>query len=140
MMLRVIDTGVFLPTLITVLILSIAIAIFCREHTFRRIILVWILACLFLMLYSTVLGRTPCEDVSFQLTPFWSVGAIQRGLVEVLYEKIYNVLFFVPYGFLLGLYLGCKKLTKTIKTSTNVCEANASSPDVSESTCESFLW
>lgn len=103
MLQRFIETGVFLPTLIVALVLSVAIAILSRKQRYNRVIRVWIAACLFLMLYSTVLGRTIKESASIQLIPFWSIGAIQNGLIEVLYEKVYNVLFFVPLGLLLGL-------------------------------------
>lgn len=85
-------------------ITSCIVRIVCNDGSRKRILTVWIVACLFLMLYSTVLGRVPRESVSIHLTPFWSLGAIKDGLIEVLYEKIYNVLFFIPYGILLGLY------------------------------------
>lgn len=62
------------------------------------------ISCLFLMLYSTVLGRSSTESVSLHLMPFWSMEAIQGGFVETVYEKIYNVIFFVLYGILLRLY------------------------------------
>lgn len=102
MLIRFIETGVLLPTLIVALVVSIAIVIFSREQRYSRIVKLLILACLFLMLYTTVLGRTPHESVSLQLIPFWSFHAIQEGYIETLYEKVYNVLFFVPYGCLLG--------------------------------------
>lgn len=73
-----------------------------KEYRRREVLMIWIVACLFLMLYSTVLGRTSHASNNIRLMPFWSIGAIQDGLIEVLYEKIYNVLFFVPYGCLLG--------------------------------------
>lgn len=105
---RLFHTGI--PT--TVLIATIAIAIplslwlaLKRKHcNWNSASIVWIAAYMFLMLYSTVLGRTPRESANIELIPFWSIGAIQSGLIEVLYEKIYNVLFFIPYGILLGLY------------------------------------
>ncbi len=96
-----------------------------KDNSYKRIILVWIVACLFLMLYSTVLGRlegvkglmadaysnglrglkgSNCSNgSSVHLLPFWSIQAVRDGYIETLYEKIYNVLFFVPYGCLLGL-------------------------------------
>lgn len=36
--------------------------------------------------------------------PFWSIGQIREGYIETIYEKIYNVLFFIPYGVLWGAY------------------------------------
>lgn len=69
---------------------------------YKCILITWIIACLYLILYSTVLGREFRDNLSIRLIPFWSIRAIQSGLIEVLYEKIYNVLFFMPYGCLLG--------------------------------------
>lgn len=81
----------------------------------RYIIVVWIASCLFLMLYSTVIGRSPHAEVSMQLIPFWSVGAIQSGLIETMYEKFNNVLFFIPYGFLLALYIKTRMVWNSVK-------------------------
>lgn len=69
----------------------------------KQVLLPWIVACLFLMLYATVIGRLGSSSgSSVHLMPFWSIQAIQEGYIETMYEKIYNVLFFVPYGCLLG--------------------------------------
>ena len=70
----------------------------------RHIVSIWLLMLLFLMLYTTVIGREPQSYHDYHLMPLWSLQAIKDGLIETLYEKIYNVLLFVPYGFLLGLY------------------------------------
>lgn len=69
----------------------------------RHIISIWLLLVLFLMLYTTVLGREPQPYRNYHLVPLWSLDAIHEGLIETLYEKINNVLLFVPYGILLGL-------------------------------------
>lgn len=71
----------------------------------KRILIVWIVAYLFLILYSTVFGREAQESVSMHLIPFWSIEAIHRGLIETYYEKLYNIIFFVPYGVMLGMYI-----------------------------------
>lgn len=120
MLIRFFETGVFLPTLNVAIVLSIAIAIFCRELRFRRIVEVLILTCLFLILYTTVLGRISHDSYNVCLMPFWSVGAIKDGLIEVLYEKIYNVLFFIPYGLLIGLWFKVYGLWNSMKKSMAV--------------------
>lgn len=103
---RLFDPGI--PWSIAVSTILIAFVVTCivvwqhKESKRKWILMVWIFACLILMMYSTVLGRTSHDSYSIRLMPFWSIGAIQDGLIEVLYEKIYNVLFFVPYGCLLG--------------------------------------
>lgn len=103
---RLFDTGI--PWTIIVSTILVAFVTTCivvwlhKENRQRYVLIVWIVAYIFLMLYSTVIGREARASVSVHLMPFWSIGAIQSGLIEILYEKIYNVLFFVPYGFLLG--------------------------------------
>lgn len=105
----------------TVIGIAVLMAIFASAWLYhrrrKRVLLPWIAACLFLMLYSTVLGRwegssadtwvngfASSSGSNVHLMPFWSIGAIRDGYIETLYEKIYNVLFFVPYGVLLGAY------------------------------------
>ncbi|MBQ0079947.1 MAG: VanZ family protein [Alistipes sp.] len=66
------------------------------------------------MLYISVFKRVPKTEMSINLIPFWSIGAIQSGLIETLYEKIFNVLFFVPYGCLLGTYFRHKTFMKAV--------------------------
>lgn len=78
----------------------------------KSILVVWIGACLFLMLYVTVIGRAPNENANVMLTPFWSIGAMRDGLVETYYEKIYNVLFFIPLGALFGLFFRRKVMAR----------------------------
>ena len=102
------DTGI--PWYVVLCILLVAVSgsvLLCfswKGNRWESILLLWIAAYFFLMLYSTVLGREVREEAHLQLMPFWSIGAIREGLIEVLYEKIYNVLFFMPYGVLLGAY------------------------------------
>lgn len=88
--------------------IAVLVAIFASAWLYHKrrmqVLLPWIIACLFLMLYSTVLGRDVRDAIHLQLMPFWSIEAIREGRIEVLYEKIYNVIFFVPYGLLLGAY------------------------------------
>lgn len=93
----------------TIIIITIVLAICSSAYLYykrsKQVILPWIVACLFLMLYATVIGRLGSSSgSSVHLMPFWSIQAIQEGYIETMYEKIYNVLFFVPYGFLNGLW------------------------------------
>lgn len=66
------------------------------------------------MLYSTVLGREPRDCVSIQLVPFDSIRVIRAGFIERLYEKIYNVIFFVPLGCLYALYFRRKVILSSL--------------------------
>lgn len=104
MPLHFINREVLLPTLIVAVMLSIAVALLSRGQRCRRVTLVWIATCVFLMLFYTVIGRTPKDGLDVHLMPFWSVGAIRDGYVETLYEKCYNVLFFIPLGGLCGFF------------------------------------
>lgn len=79
-------------------------AVYYKWKRRKGVLIVWIAACLFLMLYISVFKREPKTEMSINLVPFWSIGAMRDGLVETFYEKIFNVLFFVPYGCLLGAY------------------------------------
>lgn len=106
---RLFNPGISLRIFAIVMLATFVTTIVLYYKASRRstaILAVWIVACLFLMLYATVLGRTPHEGFSVNLVPLWSIGAIRDGYVETIYEKIYNVIFFAPYGMLLGLYFG----------------------------------
>lgn len=66
---------------------------------------IWTVACLFLMLYITVLGRLGVhndEAYRYNFMPFWSIAHYREGYVETLYEKVNNVILFVPFGVLLA--------------------------------------
>lgn len=104
----------YLTVFLISFILSFSIARINIEQKGRKIVIVWIGACLFLMLYISVFKRVPKTEMSINLIPFWSIGAIQSGLIETLYEKIFNVLFFVPYGCLLGAYFRHKTFMKAV--------------------------
>lgn len=54
-------------------------------------------------------GRSSAESVSLYLMPFWSIEAIQGGVAETVYEKIYNVI-----GILLRLYFRKKAVTRSL--------------------------
>lgn len=106
--------SLFLGVCLLAIMSSIIVQKYRKKDGFRNVVPVWIIACVFMILYITVLGRFQwvrvVSEVSgssggmqVHLMPFWSILAIQDGKIEFLYEKIYNVLFFVPYGMLLGL-------------------------------------
>lgn len=56
----------------------------------------------------------PRDCVSFQLVPFDSIRVIREGFIERLYEKIYNVIFFVPLGCLYALYFRRKVILSSL--------------------------
>lgn len=103
-------TGIPRAVIIFTFIAATCISVYSHHRKSKDVLAPWVVACLFLILYSTLLGRLDassgliCSNGSnIHLMPFWSIQAIQEGYIETLYEKIYNVLFFVPYGVLLGL-------------------------------------
>lgn len=99
-----------IPICLLIIILSFALMLSCITIYVKdgkkidHILQIWIIAYLLIMLYSTVIGRFAQEDISIHLTPLWSISAIQKGLIETFYEKLFNVLFFIPYGMLLGMF------------------------------------
>lgn len=97
------DTGIPWAVIGITVLMAIFASAWLYHKRRKRVLLPWIMAVLFLMLYTAVLRRTSQPEYSIHLMPFWSIQAIQDGYIETLYEKIYNVLFFVPYGCLLGL-------------------------------------
>lgn len=106
-LLKSVNTGI--PPLVYVLIYTVAgmvtISILVCSVAQRRgkIIFVWLIAYLFLMFYSTVLGRDSHDEVLIELKPFWSLEVMQSGSIDTFLEKLNNILFFVPYGMLLTL-------------------------------------
>ena len=96
----------------TILIAALSTFLLVKCRKISLTLLPWIIACLYLMLYITVFSRSSGMDYSYHLQPFWSYGHIKDGYVETFYENIYNVLFFMPYGILLGLQLRILSLAK----------------------------
>lgn len=85
------------------------------KRTIQAMFIPWVVSCLFLMLYTAVLRRTSQPDYSIHLMPFWSIQSIKDEYIETLYEKIYNVIFFVPYGVLNGLGFRVYGLWSSVK-------------------------
>lgn len=98
-------------------ILGSIVLMLLKSLSYRHILTIWLTVILFLMLYSTVIGRESQPYHDYHLIPFWSFHAIQEGFIETLYEKVYNVLFFVPYGFLSGLLFRVYGLWSSLKKS-----------------------
>lgn len=116
---RLFNPGIPRLILCVTMVMAIATSVGIALHKgaanrMKSILVVWIGACLFLMLYVTVIGRAPNENANVMLTPFWSIGAMRDGLVETYYEKIYNVLFFIPLGALSGLYFKRKVMARSL--------------------------
>lgn len=95
---------------VLLIVLAIAIASTCAVLAFtnirkyRNVILVWLIAYLYLMFHIAIFGRESRDYYSLHLIPFWSIESIQNGFVETLYEKLNNILFFIPFGCLLGMW------------------------------------
>lgn len=61
---------------------------------------IWAAAFVFIIHWITVLGRLENvgESYRYNLMPLWSIDAIKDGYVETIYEKVYNVILFIPLG------------------------------------------
>ncbi|MDO4510249.1 MAG: VanZ family protein [Bacteroidales bacterium] len=68
----------------------------------RRVARVWVGVYALMMLYMTVIHRTPGTEYRYNFTPLWSYPAMESGLVEVFYEKLFNIILFIPYGAMLA--------------------------------------
>lgn len=77
-----------------------------------RTVVPWIVACVFLMLYTTVLRRLVAhpDGLRLDLVPLHSIEYIRNGYVETFYEKLYNMILFMPYGVLLAVHTRLKGL------------------------------
>lgn len=98
----------------TILIAALSTFLLLKYRKKSLALLPWIIACLYLMLYITVFSRNSGIDYSCHLQPFWSYSQIKDGYVETIYENIYNVLFFIPYGILLSIQLRTLSLAKIV--------------------------
>lgn len=102
---KLFDPGISMSLFAIVLVLA-GVASIITYSKGKSILPIWLLACLFCMVYLTVIGREPRAESSIHLMPFWSIQAIREGYIETIYEKLYNIIFFMPYGILLGLRFG----------------------------------
>lgn len=61
-------------------------------------------AYVFLVFSSTVLAREKQPDYDYSLKLFWSYEAIYYGREDLIIENIFNVIMFIPIGFLLQFF------------------------------------
>jgi len=79
-------------------------------HSVKTAIVVSLLAeWMFIALCSTILFRHTGDIVEMNLKPFWSYEAVANGEALYIYENLLNVIFFLPFGFLVG---GFRKMRK----------------------------
>ena len=64
---------------------------------------------LFLILYTTVIGRNINATYQLKLMPLWSIDAVMQGQVMPMYEKMYNVIMYIPIGFMFRLSFKTRK-------------------------------
>ena len=114
---------VWMPALIAGIICSITITVLLKKNKKKWIVLTWIIAYLYIILYGTILNRECGDTYKINLIPFWSYDNIHNGFIETFYEKLYNIIVFIPYGFLLGLYFRNNrfKWVLSIGLLTSVC-------------------
>ena len=67
-----------------------------------------------IILYGTILSRSPKADYSYNLNLFWSYKAWFHGNISVGDQIIRNILMFIPFGFLFSVCIddGVKKVGK----------------------------
>jgi len=90
------------------LLVTVSVIRFCADGHYRdavrmnrnRIAVIWAMGYIVLMLWITVISRLDRtgDVMRYDLMPLWSIDSIKDGFVETLYEKVYNVLFFIPLG------------------------------------------
>lgn len=107
---------------------SVIVWVLCDTyHRRNRIVVIWTAACIFLMLWITVLSRLSIWDnglpwseraFCYDLMPLWSIQYIKDGYVEIIYEKVNNVILFTLLGVLLSCFKsqasGFKRLQKAL--------------------------
>jgi glycopeptide antibiotics resistance protein len=102
-----------------VAILTAVISTYYRKRdkltTAQSIALTLLTTYIFLVFASTVFSRTPTEDYSYELMPFWSYREIVKGAREshghvwgesLFWEDIFNVFMLLPIGVLLPIISG----------------------------------
>lgn len=92
----------------------LAMAFAPKRWRFRAAVLAWMVACVVVMLDVTVFSRPSSDDVVRFMRPFWCVTAILEGNSTVISEKIYNVLFFMPFGLLCGLFFTRRTMPRSL--------------------------
>ncbi|MCD8088734.1 MAG: VanZ family protein [Oscillospiraceae bacterium] len=54
------------------------------------------------ILMVTLMSRESGENATYEFVPFWSWRAIYNGKIKLLWECIWNVILFIPFGCILG--------------------------------------
>lgn len=73
------------------------------------------------LLTLTLFGRIPTVQAEYQLQLFWSYREIAGGAMDLLYENLWNVIAFVPAGFLLSLLLERPRLSLLLCGMLSLC-------------------
>lgn len=57
------------------------------------------------ILMVTLMSRKSGENATYEFVPFWSWRAIYNGKIKLLWECIWNVILFIPFGCILGVVM-----------------------------------
>lgn len=57
------------------------------------------------ILMVTLMSRESGENAIYEFVPFWSWRAIYNGKIKLLWECIWNVILFIPFGCILGVVM-----------------------------------
>jgi glycopeptide antibiotics resistance protein len=119
-----------------VAILTTVISAYYRKRgkltTAQSIALTLLTTYIFLVFASTVFSRTPTEDYSYELMPFWSYREIVKGAREshghvwgesLFWEDIFNVFMLLPIGVLLPIVNG-ENRKKSLESNKSVEESS----------------
>jgi glycopeptide antibiotics resistance protein len=125
-----------------VAILTAVISTYYRKRdkltTAQSIALTLLTTYIFLVFASTVFSRTPTEDYSYELMPFWSYREIVKGAREshghvwgesLFWEDIFNVFMLLPIGVLLPIVNG-ENRKKNLESSKSVDEGGVEESSV----------
>ena len=70
---------------------------------------IWPLLYLLCILYITILSRTPALYRTVKIIPFWSYSEFFKGYWSRGSSIAFNIILFVPFGYLLGKEMGSRK-------------------------------
>lgn len=88
------------------LVMVASIVIWRRSIAMRRTIIGCMLVeYAFLVIYSTIISRSPIYENCIHLMPFWNYDAIFAGVHNDCLEVLLNILMYIPVGLLLPLCL-----------------------------------
>lgn len=98
---------VFYEWLLTILCLGIVIVLVLYWDNSRKLITRLILFEYLIFIFGlTVIYREESQERLYLLTPFWNYNIIYRNRnLELLFEVVMNVIWFIPVGFLFGTQL-----------------------------------